>query len=354
VALLDENAAVYRDGARRPVFLYVETRNASETAAAAFIPFLRLISSLVASLLAAREEQRIQDRLSTYFSPSLRRLMRAGDESLLEPAMVDCTVLFADRRGHSRMLEKAKSDEQILDRLRENQDIVGLITEEIFSHNGVITDFAGDGALGLWGWPRFEDSESRHALHSVEASEAILERLAHLVQYEEEHSQKMAAVRIGISTGRIAVGKTGPSQQWHISVFGSVANLGARLERIAKDFRIPVLLSDETHRRISDSPGRRFRRLCRIRPAGFQESYPIYELVLPKSLGGSEISETDARRYEEALAHFHEREWDTAIDILESLPDDDPPTKWLKQNALELRRNPPGVDWGGEIESLTK
>jgi len=354
VARFDESAAIYRDQARRPVYLYVETRQASETAATAFVPFLRLISSIVASLLSARADQKLQDQMAAYFSPGLRRFMKRRDQSVLEPAMVDCTVMFADRRGHSRMLELARSDEEILERLHENQEVVGLITEEVFRFHGVITDFAGDGALGLWGWPNFEEHEKAHALEAVEASEAIVTRLAERVIYEEEQARQMAAVRIGISTGRIAVGRTGPSQQWHISVFGSVANLGARLERIAKDFRIPVLLSDETHRRISDSPGRRFRRLCRIRPAGFQESYPIYELVLPKSLGGSEISETDARRYEEALAHFHEREWDTAIDILESLPDDDPPTKWLKQNALELRRNPPGVDWGGEIESLTK
>ena len=128
----------------------------------------------------------MQDQMAAYFSPGLRRLMQNQDQSMLEPAMVDCTVMFADRRGHSRMLELAKSDDEILDRLDENQRVVGLITEEIFRSSGVVTDFAGDGALGLWGWPNIGVADHNHALEAVEAAEAILHRLADRVVYEDE------------------------------------------------------------------------------------------------------------------------------------------------------------------------
>ena len=164
----------------------------------------------------------------------------------------------------------------------------------------------------------------------------------------------MAAVRIGISTGRIAVGKTGPTQQWHISVFGSVANLGARLERIAKEFRVPVLISDETYLRIKDLGGRSFRQLCLIRPAGFEESYPIHELVFPRELGGSGVTDADARTYERALNHFNHEQWDDAIDILDTLPEDDPAASWLRGKAIGFRKIPPPPGWAGEIQSLSK
>lgn len=354
VARLDESAAIYRDAERRPVFLYVETRQASDAAAAAFIPFIRLVGSLVASLLSARADQKMQDQMAAYFSPGLRKILRVRDQSELDPAMVDCTVMFTDRRGHSRHLELAKSDQEILERLHENQKIVGLITEEIFRSRGVVTDFSGDGALGLWGWPGFDDENKEHALLAVEAAEAIVRRLTSRVQFEEEQQRLMAAVRIGISTGRIAVGKTGPTQQWHISVFGSVANLGARLERIAKEFRIPLLLSDDTYLRIRDHGGRQFRRLCLIRPAGFAEGYPIHELVLPREMGGSGISEEDAHTYERALNQFNHEQWDDAIDLLDSLPKDDPPSAWLKEKALAFRETPLPPGWAGEIQSLTK
>ncbi len=359
VASMDGDAEVYRDEVRRPVFQYVAVRQATETAAASFVPFLRLISSLVASLLRAREGQRVHDRLSTYFSPALRTMMGRDNEGEFEPAMVDCTVMFVDRRGSSRLLEKAKTDEEILDRLEENQDIVGMMTELIFEKEGVITDFAGDGALALWGWPRWVKTKRAHARLSVEAAERMVQELADRVEYEEEHQRLMSPVRVGISTGRLAVGKTGPSQQWHISVFGSVANLGARLERIAKEFKVPILISAETRDRLAadnriEHEGRLLRKLCYIQPAGFKESYPIFELVQSQEVGGSGVSPEDVKTYEQALDLFVKRDWSGCMDLLKEIPSTDEPARWLMRKTLKFMKNPPDEPWEGQIKSFSK
>ena len=359
VAAMDEKAEVHRDEVGRPVYQYVVVRQATETSAASFVPFLRLIASLTASLLHARQEQRVQDRMSTYFSPALRNMMGREDDGQFEPAMVDCTVMFVDRRGSSRLLEKAKTDEEILHRLDENQEIVGMITGLIFEQEGVITDFAGDGALALWGWPKWIKTKRAHARFAVEAAEKIIRDLADRVEYEDEHGRLMSSVRLGISTGRLAVGKTGPSQQWHISVFGSVANLGARLERIAKEFKVPILISAETRDRMEEDnhieeEGRLLRKLCYIEPAGFNESYPIFELVQPKELGGSGVLKEDVMKYERALELFVKRQWNDCLDLLSSLPNDDEPAQWLIRKTLKFRKNPPEEGWEGEIKSLSK
>ncbi len=359
VAAMDDKAEVHRDESGRPVYQYVVVRQATETAAASFVPFLRLIASLAASLLHARREQRVQDRMSTYFSPALRDMMGREGEGEFDPAMVDCTVMFVDRRGSSRLLEKAKTDEEILDRLDENQEIVGMITGLIFEQEGVITDFAGDGALALWGWPKWVKTKRAHARFAVEAAEKIIRDLADRVEYEDEHGRLMPSVRLGISTGRLAVGKTGPSQQWHISVFGSVANLGARLERIAKEFKVPILISAETRDRMEEDnriegEGRLLRKLCYIEPAGFKESYPIFELVQAKELGGSGASKEDVATYERALDVFVKRQWNDCLDLLKTLPHDDEAAQWLIRKTLKFQKNPPADGWGGEIKSLSK
>ncbi len=356
VAPLDDEGEVHLDRDHgRPAYLYVQNRQATENSAAIALPFLRLVTSLIASLLSARDQQRIQDRMSTYFSPGLRRLMRDSNEETLRPTMADCTIMFADRRGSSHLLETAKTDEQILDRLKENQEIVGQITEEVFNHDGVITDFAGDGALALWGWPSLSSDRNLHAIRAVEAAEAICRDLAARGEYEEAQGRFMAAVRLGISTGRIAVGKTGPAQQWHISVFGGVANLGARLERIAKEFKVPLLISDETYQRVKGATKeRRFRKLCLINPAGFNESYPVYEVIQPKEWGGSGIDADSVKTYETALTQFIDRQWDACIDLLNTLPADDEPACWLRDRAEIFRIKPPSQHWQGEIASLSK
>jgi len=359
VCSLDENATIYHTPDHRPVYLYVEAAQATRADGKdgrPYLPFMRLVASLVASLLSAREKQRIQDQMSAFFSPGLREKMRGGDQQALEPAMTDCTVIFVDRRGSSKIMETAKSDEQILHQLRDNQDIVGEITQTIFDHDGVITDFSGDGVLALWGWPPDADSSEDHARLAVEAAGAIAAKLESRVEYDDRWKRDFSPIRIGISTGRIAVGKTGPAQQMHISVFGSVVNLGARLEKIAKDFQVPTLLSGETVDRLRSDGERapQVRRLCYIKPAGFAESYPIFELILPRSLGGSGVSAADTEKYERALDAFVERRWNDARDLLAELPADDRPSKWLTKKVQKFRKKSLDHEWQGEIESLLK
>lgn len=353
VSVLDEDSAVLRDRKNRPIYLYIETRQASATAAKSFIPFLRLIASLIASLLSAREKQRIQDQMSSYFSPALRRLLQDGNEEQLEPAMTECTVLFCDRRGSSRIMEKARTDEEILIQLEDNQNVVGEIIQNVFDHDGVITDFAGDGVLALWGWPSHLSSSEQHALRAVDTALAIANHFASRVEYNKKRRQHISPVRIGVSTGRIAVGKTGPAQQMHISVFGRQVNFGARLESIAKEFGIPVLVSRETIWQMPEN-SHRFRKLCYMKPAGFLQSYPIFELVLPKELGGSGADDTHIEIYERALQLFVERKWRECRQLLENLPRDDQPASWLHAKTKKYSNRDLDENWDGSISSLAK
>ncbi len=353
VSVLDEGSAVLRDRKRRPIYLYIETRQATSTAAKTFIPFLRLIASLVASLLSAREKQRIQDQMSSYFSPALRHLLRDGNEEQLEPAMSECTVLFCDRRGSSRIMEKARTDEEILIQLEDNQTVVGEIIQNVFDHDGVITDFAGDGVLALWGWPSHLSSSQYHAVRAVDTASAIAKHFASRVEYNKKRRQYISPIRIGISSGRIAVGKTGPAQQMHISVFGRQVNFGARLESIAKEFKVPVLVSSETIWQMPET-SHRFRKLCYMKPAGFLQSYPIFELILPKELGGSGADDTHVEIYEQALQLFVERKWRECRQLLENLPQDDQPARWLLGNTKKYSNKDLDDSWDGAIDSLAK
>jgi hypothetical protein len=71
-------------------------------------------------------------------------------------------------------------------------------------------------------------------------------------------------------------------------------------------------------------------------------------------VGGSGVSAQDILTYEKALSFFHNREWDDAIDLLDILVSDDPPSAWLQKKAKIFRENPPPASWAGEIASLSK
>ncbi|MEM7145767.1 MAG: adenylate/guanylate cyclase domain-containing protein [Verrucomicrobiota bacterium] len=362
LASLERNAPIYHDSNDRPVYLYVETRQASNASARAYLPFLRLIASLVSSLLTARQQQRVQDQMSAYFSPALRRHFKGGESRALELTVCDCTVLFCDRRASSQHLERARSDDALLENLRDNQEFVSKITDIVFDRDGVITDFAGDGLLALWGWPKPDnsagpshqdaDAASNHALQAINTAEAIATALADRVELDQEQNP-MAAFRVGISTGRVAVGKTGPRRQMHISVFGSVVNFGARLEGLGKQFHVPVLLSEETALLVRDQ-GKFIRKLCYLKPAGFNQAYPIYELAVPRNLGGSGATQESIDQYENALAAFVDRQWGACLALIDKLPKDDEPARWLERQVDHFQNSPPPEGWAGEIVALSK
>ncbi len=349
VASQGQDAHVYRGPRGLPVYLYVAAKQSNPVSAESYTSFLRLAGSLVASLLAARERQRIEEQLSSHFSPALRRILREGRVEMLKPALAECTVLFGDRRGVSELMEAASTDLEILDQLRENQEIMGHISKTVFEYDGVITDFAGDGVLALWGWPV---AMPDHAVRAASTAEAVASSLRERVEVSPD-GHRIPGIRMGISTGRIAVGNTGPVQQVHISVFGAAVNFGARLEALGKQFQVPALLSNVTCRHIRHS-GKTVRKLCFLRPAGFRRSYPIYELVLPQEVGGSGATPEQIADYERALDLFVARDWPAALQILDALPDDDEPAHWLAEQARFLSRHQPGPSWQGEILSDVK
>lgn len=330
------------------IVLYLEARETTGVAPEPWLPFLRTVGVLVASVLEAREQQRIQGQLAAYFSPRLRQVVRERPREDLEPAIFNCTVLFCDRRGSSKAAESADMEDLMLTQLKDNQSLLGEVTRVVFENEGAVADFAGDCVLGFWGWP-VDQAGGEHARAALETARQVAERFQSRMEYDESRRLHLPAFRIGVSTGRMAVGNVGPVEQMKIGVFGNPVNFGARLEGLGKQFRLPVIVSEETVKAVP--PGAfPLRKLCFIRPAGFDQAYPIYELVLPRDQGGSGATPESIAIYEEALSHFLAREWDICLQKLGALiAQKDEAAFWLLKQALHFQEKPPLADWRGEI-----
>ncbi|MEM0967770.1 MAG: hypothetical protein AAGJ31_00340, partial [Verrucomicrobiota bacterium] len=66
VTTVEASPEIFRDSQGRQVFLFATAHQSDQPQPAPFLPFLRLIASLVASLLTARNRQRIQDKFSAH------------------------------------------------------------------------------------------------------------------------------------------------------------------------------------------------------------------------------------------------------------------------------------------------
>lgn len=338
----------------RRVLLYIDFSEGDREKMEMVAPLARLLAFLIPRLLEARENQRLLGQLEAYFSPKLRKTIRE-DPKTLDPALFQCTVLFCDRRGSSVAVEDADSDEKIRQKLFENRDILERITEIVLREEGAIADFAGDCVLGFWGWPA-EKGDSDHAWRAVRAGLAIVSELKSELEFDEDRNVRLPKVRIGISTGKMAVGNVGPRQQMKIGVFGNPVNFGARLEGLGKQFRVPILISEHTASLVRGREGIRLRKLAFMKPVGFEQAYPIFELVVPQDCGGSGADAGRVEAYESALELFLQRKWKECRNALKSADDDDEPAHWLIKQAYYYGDNPMHIppNWQGEIASLEK
>jgi adenylate cyclase len=60
------------------------------------------------------------------------------------------------------------------------------------------------------------------------------------------------SITIGISTGQALVGYVGSGDRMQYTAIGADVNLAARLEELAKELDVKILISESTHRLVAD------------------------------------------------------------------------------------------------------
>ncbi len=136
------------------------------------------------------------------------------------------TVLFCDIANSTRL-----ADEIGADRMH------GVVNEffedalaEIQRFEGTINVFLGDGFMALFGEPvAHEDHARRAALAALAIQDMIGRRSSAFLP-----ADKRLAVRIGINSGAVVVGKIGGNLRWDYTAIGDTTNVAARLQAEAE------------------------------------------------------------------------------------------------------------------------
>lgn len=156
------------------------------------------------------------------------------------------TVLFSDLVGSTAMADRV--DAEILTQVvNEYFDAMSRLVDE---HGGIVSEFAGDGLMALFGAPDEMAAEDQ-ALASVRAGVAMQSHLPSLT----EHWHKLGVtdpmeMRIGIDTGVSSVGSFGSEGRMTYTAIGMHANIAARLQSQCEPGQI--LLSDATWHLVKD------------------------------------------------------------------------------------------------------
>jgi class 3 adenylate cyclase/tetratricopeptide (TPR) repeat protein len=146
--------------------------------------------------------------------------------SALEGERKHVTVLFADVKESMNLASRLDPEEwhAVLD------GFFRVLTDGIHRFEGTINQYTGDGVMALFGAP------IAHEDHAARACYAALTLKSELRRYAEEVKRTRGlsfAVRIGIHSGEVVVGKIGDDLRMDYTAQGETVGLAARLEQLA-------------------------------------------------------------------------------------------------------------------------
>lgn len=253
------------------------------------------------------------------------------------------TVMFADIRGWTTLLEKMTPEEAfgfINAYLRR-------VNPVIKDCNGFIDQYYGDGVMALF--PGTPDDAVGAAVRMQEA----------VAEYNREREQAgfgPIGVGIGLHRADLMLGVIGSEDRMQGAVVADAVNLAARIEGLNKMYGSYVSLSDETLSAMKESDRYRYRFMDKVRVKGREDAVTVYEVFEGDPEGLAELKEQTKPSFEKGIQLYYGKRFSEASvyfnQVLEKNPADLAARIYLKRCANYMVNGVPS-DWTG-VETLVE
>jgi adenylate cyclase len=209
-----------------------------------WIPVVPALAGLVLAYSASTlesviREQRQRRRLSRFFSPAVVSEIVRDDEESLGTRRRRVTVLFSDIRGFTAMAERMEPERTV----RFLRAYLTVMTEVVFRNGGTVDKYIGDAIMALYNVP-FDQPD--HAARAVRTALEFQARLREVIASFDDRDLTELSCGVGINTGDAVVGTIGSEQRLEYTAIGDTINIGARLESLTREHRVPILISEST------------------------------------------------------------------------------------------------------------
>ena len=135
-------------------------------------------------------------------------------------AEIECSLLFADVRGSTRLAESMPSAA-----FRARMDrFYATAAAVLVEHEAIVDKFVGDEVIGIF-VPAM--TEGNHARQAIDAGLEVLRATGH------KTDAPWAPIGIGVNTGQAYVGAVGTAEHVEFTALGDPVNIAARLASIA-------------------------------------------------------------------------------------------------------------------------
>ena len=190
--------------------------------------------------------------LRKYFDPKVFNVIEK-DPSLLSVRRRTLTIVFWDIRGFSRLSDILKAHPDLIAGFL--RDYFEAAARVIFTHNGVLDKFIGDGVMALFGVLNHKDDQGKvDAVSAVKAAIDLRIKFNKLVKKWIEQWRLYVPDKIeiglgcGIHTGEVLVGNVGTEFRDQFTALGPNVNFTSRIESRSKASQI--LISQSTEARV--------------------------------------------------------------------------------------------------------
>ena len=147
-------------------------------------------------------------------------------KSALEGERKQVTVLFADVKGSMELAEQLDPEQwhHILDRFFQ------ILSDGVHRFEGTVNQYTGDGIMALFGAPIAHED---HAQRACYAALHLRETLRDFADDLRRSKGVNLAVRIGMNSGEVVVGRIGDDLRMDYTAQGQTVGLAQRMEQIA-------------------------------------------------------------------------------------------------------------------------
>lgn len=192
-----------------------------------------------------RQRQRAVAVFSRFVPPRVARRLVASDlEAAERGERRETTALFIDIEGSTGYALRL-GPEDLVDALNA---FFAECHSAVWRYDGTLDKFIGDGLLAFFNAPVLQEDHALRAVKTALDIAGMVERNQHLWEY---HGLPHLRVRAGICTGEVVVGYVGSKDRMQYTIIGPAVHLAARLQELAKDLSVTILISESTYLKVA-------------------------------------------------------------------------------------------------------
>lgn len=320
---------------------------------AGFVTWLSQLS--INFYMNRQEEEYLRRAFEHYVSGKiLNEIIRDREKLSLGGDSRELTVLFSDLRNFTSFAEKIPPKELV----DITNDYLTIMSDVILREDGFIDKYIGDEVMAFWGAPLNDPDHAEHACI------AALKMLKTLVKWKKDRgfTKEDLNIGVGINTGNMVVGNMGSDRRFSYTVLGDSVNLGSRIEGLTKTYKVPIVISEYTYKRLKEknkvyhTRNKKknafvLRELDIVKVKGRGNPVKLFELV--GVYRDSQARLSDIKRFETALASYRNSQWRQASKIFEGLLEKDP-AAYEFVTRIKFLRDKKLSTWDGVWEMQTK